>query len=1388
MAQGIGNFIDRIQIGTDDAHQIAIGSSAYAVCTTAANTAAKEVNIPGFALNTGTTIHIKFNNANSAASPTLNVSGTGAKAIMQYGTTNTGTAEETSGWRAGAIVTLTYDGTNWVRDQGYNTNSWRGIQNNLTSDSTTDSLSAAQGKELKRQIDLKTSNTGTVTKISTGAGLTGGDITTSGTIKANLTSETKLTNAAADGTETSGQVYPVRLDKNGKLAVNVPWTNVNSNYLTGVGYDSTNKKIYYTKNGSNTDVVTFGSNAFNSTSYLPLSGGTMNGTARIVWADSGSWGSSGATFPNKRGGLYWSGTSDWIDLFAEETASDKLNLVINFGDDTNPSLVLRDRGTDTITLTTSSGNITATTFTGSGASLTSLNASNISSGTLAIARIADSSITNAKLANSKVTIAGNDVNLGGSLAAATLTESLGLSKAMRFIGVATVAITDGSTTDPVISGYSTKTAGDVIIDKDSSREYVWSTTGKWELLGGDSSYKVTQSTVDSGAAATNKWIARIQQNANGVITTTMGTLDTSGTWSGNAATATKLAHTTLDSTTINNTAGSFAFSGSGAPWDGTDWVGLQIGDNVDKFQISARSNTLQFRQNDSGGTNTSWSSWVTMLTSSNYNDYAPTKTGDGASGTWGISITGSAASCTGNAATATEFSSNATVTLTGDTTGTSAGSKKSWSVATTTSALTIKGGRISTPTTAHAAADYSKLYLLISSGTMGDNRPKFSAANGTPAVADGYILDFHWDNSGDYRQQLALLNTITPGLSIRGKNNSTWSDWYPVITTANIGTGNTNGTIKLGGTEVAVKGLGSAAYKNASGTWDISISGNAATATSATRLTSQGRNNDLLKPSAEGGTSSATYVPNTGLTVYEYYAAQATGAPTNYGNYITIKGGTAPGATQIAFPWGGSATNYAPYIRTHSDWSTEHTWSGWNQLAFTTSNVASATALSAEIANDKLPARLRVNTSPTNANPDTFKQSGFYYAGTSGITDVGDANILSINHTNGGWGHQLAFKFNGVGVSGTAYDGKDIYTRLFNSSSNTWTAWYVLLSSGNYTAYTVKKDGTGASGTWGISITGNAATATAIQTAGTTAQFYRGDNSWSDTISGGLFKITNNSNTVTIGSQNASFTHIYNSATIPFIFNNSILTTSGNLGSSSYPFNNLYIGAKGAKGIYYVGTNSTNQMITFVDNTSDANGMGIKIGGGGVVVVGSGEASSLSVSGGDENLYLISDSNAYLEANAQTLSNRVGLKIDTNGHIIPVKAESANNNKQNLGASGNRWAKVYVGSADSYGDTYTPIYWNDGVPTAVTLIQYCEFTIGSGKTGVKLAHTAFTAASYVTQIVVTDGESNLNSAIAWESAAGYINLTCSAVTSGAVSGYILVSRGGAITATATDIT
>lgn len=76
----------------------------------------------------------------------------------------------------------------------------------------------------------KTSNTGTVTNVSAGVGLAGGDITTTGTVKAKLRSETALTNDSVAATETSGRVYPVAVDNSGYLAVNVPWTDSDTTY------------------------------------------------------------------------------------------------------------------------------------------------------------------------------------------------------------------------------------------------------------------------------------------------------------------------------------------------------------------------------------------------------------------------------------------------------------------------------------------------------------------------------------------------------------------------------------------------------------------------------------------------------------------------------------------------------------------------------------------------------------------------------------------------------------------------------------------------------------------------------------------------------------------------------------------------------------------------------------------------------------------------------------------------------------------------------------------------------------------------------------------------------------------------------------------------------
>lgn len=91
-------------------------------------------------------------------------------------------------------------------------------------------------------------------------------------------------------------------------------------------------------------------------SYLPLSGGTMGGTAFIEWADSGNWNNKNVTFPVDRGGLLWNGQSDYVKLFSQETGQDNLELVLQFGDDNSNGLSIRNNsGIETARITASGG-------------------------------------------------------------------------------------------------------------------------------------------------------------------------------------------------------------------------------------------------------------------------------------------------------------------------------------------------------------------------------------------------------------------------------------------------------------------------------------------------------------------------------------------------------------------------------------------------------------------------------------------------------------------------------------------------------------------------------------------------------------------------------------------------------------------------------------------------------------------------------------------------------------------------------------------------------------------------------------------------------------------------------------------------------------------------
>ena len=186
-------------------------------------------------------------------------------------------------------------------------------------------------------------------------------------------------------------------------------------------------------------------------------------------------------------------------------------------------------------------------------------------------------------------------------------------------------------------------------------------------------------------------------------------------------------------------------------------------------------------------------------------------------------------------------------------------------------------------------------------------------------------------------------------------------------------------------------------------------------------------------------------------------------------------------------------------------------------------------------------------------------------------------------------------------------------------------------------------------------------------------------------------QITANSNTVSIGSQNTSFTHIYNSADIPFIFNKSILTAGGSLGNTSYPWNNIYLGNSAGTanaGIYLHGSKSNNPLIEFLVNTSNGDGQGIKIGSGGVTVIGAGESPrNLSVVADNETMYVLSDGNIYIEGGANTLANRKGIQINTSGHIIPIAAETGTVGTQSIGTYTNYFKEMYSHAFSSVGKT-----------------------------------------------------------------------------------------------------
>lgn len=172
-------------------------------------------------------------------------------------------------------------------------------------------------------------------------------------------------------------------------------------------------------------------------------------------------------------------------------------------------------------------------------------------------------------------------------------------------------------------------------------------------------------------------------------------------------------------------------------------------------------------------------------------------------------------------------------------------------------------------------------------------------------------------------------------------------------------------------------------------------------------------------------------------------------------------------------------------------------------------------ALSGSVGGNALKANLLANLGRlTDANVTV--------TGSGGLATFKATNLMTANKPKSD-GHILHFYWdNTAGYDGqlfmSASDNPELQMR--GQKAGVYGSWKTVLSSNNYTDYVPQKDGTGASGTWGISITGNAATATKATSADSATKATQDGNG--NVISSTYLPLTGGSMTGTIISPSAA--------------------------------------------------------------------------------------------------------------------------------------------------------------------------------------------------------------------------------------------------------------------------
>ena len=147
----MAKYVGFVTIGADQSMPIA--ATLYGTCSTVATAAQKDVTLDALTnITAGVTVHVKFTNANTANKPTLHFSGMNSETAIAI--KNNGTDSSIT-WAAGALISFTYDGTNWVMHDANTTYSAISEAEVKSDSSTTARL--VTGQRVNQAIDNKLS-------------------------------------------------------------------------------------------------------------------------------------------------------------------------------------------------------------------------------------------------------------------------------------------------------------------------------------------------------------------------------------------------------------------------------------------------------------------------------------------------------------------------------------------------------------------------------------------------------------------------------------------------------------------------------------------------------------------------------------------------------------------------------------------------------------------------------------------------------------------------------------------------------------------------------------------------------------------------------------------------------------------------------------------------------------------------------------------------------------------------------------------------------------------------------------------------------------------------------------------------------------------------------